>query len=176
MVAVKDYPTLTLAFIRMVRASPAAAARARLVIVGDGEARATCRDLLDQAGVSHLAWLPGERDDIADVMQTFDVFVLPSKNEGISNTILEAQASGLPVVATAVGGNLELVQPDISGALVAPCEPDDMAQALLAYLGAPERIAAHGIRAREHAVRRFSIPAMAQAYAEVYERVLERRR
>ena len=57
-----------------------------------------------------LAWLPGERDDIADIMQVLDVFVLPSKNEGISDTILEAMASGLPVIATAVGGNVELVE------------------------------------------------------------------
>ena len=85
---------------------PDAPARARLVIVGEGSARTACQALLAAAGLAHLAWLPGERHDIAAVMRALDVFVLPSKNEGISNTILEALASGLPVIATAVGGNV----------------------------------------------------------------------
>ena len=102
MVEVKDYPMLARAFILALQQSPERAAQARLVIVGDGPARAACMELLAQAGMAHLAWLPGERHDIAELMQAFDVFVLPSKNEGISNTILEALASGLPV-----GGDLE---------------------------------------------------------------------
>ena len=174
MVEVKDYPTLTRAFIQMVREQPERAARARLVIVGDGPARATCLDLLQADGLTHLAWLPGERHDIAEIMRAFDVFVLPSKNEGISNTILEALSSGLPVVATAVGGNVELVEAEANGVLVRPGDTADMARALLGYLDAPARIAEHGWRARRHAEQRFSIPAMAEAYALVYEQTLER--
>jgi sugar transferase (PEP-CTERM/EpsH1 system associated) len=64
MVAVKDYPTLTAAFIQLMRQQPDRSERARLVIVGDGPARATCLDLLQGAGLAHLAWLPGERHDI----------------------------------------------------------------------------------------------------------------
>lgn len=175
MVAVKDYPTLTRAFIQLVRQQPERAARARLVIVGEGPARKTCLDLLQAAGLAHLAWLPGVRDDIADIMQVLDVFVLPSKNEGISNTILEALASGLPVIATAVGGNLELVEEGVNGMLVQPGDVGGMAQALLAYLDAPARIAEHGAHARQHAVQRFSIPVMAEAYSLVYELTLGRK-
>ncbi|MBU1395832.1 MAG: TIGR03088 family PEP-CTERM/XrtA system glycosyltransferase [Gammaproteobacteria bacterium] len=174
MVAVKDYPTLTRAFIQLVRQQPERAARARLVIVGEGPARKTCLDLLQAAGLAHLAWLPGAREDIADIMQVLDVFVLPSKNEGISNTILEALASGLPVIATAVGGNLELVEEGINGMLVQPGDVGGMAQALLGYLDAPARIAEHGGNARQHAVQRFSIPVMAEAYATVYDQTLQR--
>jgi len=174
MVAVKDYPTLTRAFIQLVRQQPERAARARLVIAGEGPARKTCLDLLQAAGLAHLAWLPGARDDIADIMQVLDVFVLPSKNEGISNTILEALASGLPVIATAVGGNLELVEEGVNGMLVQPGDVGGMAQALLAYLDAPARIAEHGAHARQHAVQRFSIPVMAEAYATVYDQTLQR--
>ena len=174
MVAVKDYPTLTRAFIQLVRQQPERAARARLVIVGEGPARKTCLDLLQAAGLAHLAWLPGARDDIADIMQVLDVFVLPSKNEGISNTILEALASGLPVIATAVGGNLELVEAGVNGMLVQPGDVGGMAQALLGYLDAPARIAEHGEHARQHAVQRFSIPVMAEAYATVYDQTLQR--
>ena len=174
MVEVKDYPTLTRAFIQLVHQQPERAARARLVIVGDGPARTTCLDLLQAAGLAHLAWLPGERHDIADIMQALDVFVLPSKNEGISNTILEALASGLPVIATAVGGNVELVEAGVNGVLVQPGDVAGMAQALLGYLDAPARIAEHGENARRQAVQRFSVPVMAAAYATVYDQTLGR--
>lgn len=176
MVEVKDYPTLTLAFIQLMRQQPERAERARLVIVGEGPARSTCLDLLQSAALAHLAWLPGERHDIAEIMQMFDVFVLPSKNEGISNTILEALASGLPVIATEVGGNVELVADGVNGTLVQPGDVGEMAQALLSYLDAPARIAEHGGNARLHAEQRFSIPAMAEAYARVYDQTLARRR
>ncbi len=174
MVEVKDYPTLTRAFIQMLRLQPERAQRARLVIVGEGPARATCQKLLQSEGLAHLAWLPGERHDIAEIMQVFDVFVLPSKNEGISNTILEALASGLPVIATAVGGNLELVEDGVNGTLVQPGDVAGMAQALLGYLDTPARIAEHGARARREAEQRFSLAAMAEAYAAVYDQTLGR--
>jgi sugar transferase (PEP-CTERM/EpsH1 system associated) len=176
MAEVKDYPTLVRAFIQLVQQHPDAAAHARLAIVGEGQTRQACQALLDQAGMAHLAWLPGERHDIAAVMRALDVFVLPSKNEGISNTILEALASGLPVIATAVGGNVELVEDGVNGMLVKAGDEADMAQALLAYLKTPALIAGHGEQARLHAEQRFSIPAMAEAYATVYDQTLGRGR
>lgn len=174
MAEIKDYPTLTRAFIELVKTQPERAARARLAIVGEGPSRAVCQGLLNDAGLQHLAWLPGERHDIALVMQAFDVFVLPSKSEGISNTILEAMASGLPVIATAVGGNPELVEAGVNGKLVKSGEPGDMAHALLGYLDTPALIEAHAEQARRHAEKRFSIPVMAEAYATVYDQALGR--
>ena len=176
MAEVKDYPTLVRAFIQLVQQHSDAVAHARLVIVGEGSARQACQTLLREAGMMHLAWLPGERHDIAAVMRALDVFVLPSKNEGISNTILEALASGLPVIATAVGGNLELVRENVNGMLVKAGDVAGMAQALLGYLRTPARIAEHGEQARRHAEQRFSIPAMAEAYATVYDQTLGRGR
>ncbi len=176
MAEVKDYPMLVRAFVRLVQNHPEVAANARLAIVGEGQTRRTCQRLLDDAGLGHVAWLPGERHDIPEVMQAFDVFVLPSKNEGISNTILEAFASGLPVVATAVGGNVELVEEGVNGSLVKAGDEPDMAQALLRYLHEPERITEEGQRARLHAEQRFSIPAMAEAYSNVYEQTLRNHR
>jgi sugar transferase (PEP-CTERM/EpsH1 system associated) len=174
MAEVKDYPALVRAFIQLAQQHPGLAARARLAIVGEGPARRACQALLDEAGLAQLAWLPGERHDIDVVMRAFDVFVLPSKNEGISNTILEALASGLPVIATAVGGNVELVEDGVNGTLVTPGDISGMAQALLAYLHTPTRIAEQGARARLHAEQRFSLPAMAEAYATVYDQTLGR--
>ena len=172
MAEVKDYPTLVRAFLRLLELQPAARQRARLVIVGEGVARAPCLALLKQAGAEALAWLPGERHDIAELMRALDVFVLPSLGEGISNTILEAQASGLPVVATAVGGNVELVQPGSNGALVGVGDVEAMAQALLKYFNDASMMARQGQAARDLIARKFSLDAMTQAYERVYDQVL----
>jgi sugar transferase (PEP-CTERM/EpsH1 system associated) len=175
MVEVKDYPTLVRAFIQLLHDHPDARRHARLVIVGEGSARAACLKMLIDAGVADLAWLPGERHDIADILRALDVFVLPSLNEGISNTLLEAQASALPVIATRVGGNVELVEDGVNGMLVNPSDVAGMAQALLTYLDASARISREGAHARLRVVDHFSIPAMVEAYASVYERVLGKR-
>jgi sugar transferase (PEP-CTERM/EpsH1 system associated) len=172
MAEVKDYPTLVRAFLRLLALQPDARQRARLVIVGEGVARAPCLALLKQAGAEALAWLPGERHDIAELMRTMDVFVLPSLGEGISNTVLEAQASGLPVVATAVGGNVELVQDGSNGTLVRVGDVEAMAQALLNYFNDPQMIARQGQAARQKIERKFSLDAMTQAYEQVYDQVL----
>ena len=103
MQTVKAQTLLARAFIRALQLEPALRERLRLVMVGDGPLRAEAQALLDAAGVGHLAWLPGERSDVPDVMRGLDGFVLPSLAEGISNTILEAMASGLPVIATRGG-------------------------------------------------------------------------
>ena len=174
MAQVKDYPTLTHAFIKLIHDHPEAASKARLVIVGEGVSRHVCAGLLQKAGLSHLAWLPGERHDIPALLRSIDVFVLSSLNEGISNTLLEAQASGLPVIATRVGGNVELVADGVNGTLVPPSDVEKMAQALLGYIDADERIREQGRQARLRVAEAFSIAAMATAYAEVYEQVLDR--
>jgi len=173
MAEVKDYPMLVHAFIHLAQQQPDLAGRARLVIVGEGQTRQACQHLLDEAGMANLAWLPGERHDIAAVMQVLDVFVLPSRNEGISNTMREALASGLPVIATAVGGNVELVEDEVNGVLVKAGDAEAMAQALLGYLQSPARIAEHGQQARMVTEQRFSIPTMAEAYSTVYGLTLE---
>lgn len=174
MAEVKDYPTLVRAFIRLVRDNAGAKRRARLVIAGEGVARQQCRQLLAEAGLSDQAWLPGERHDIADIMCALDVFVLPSLNEGISNTILEAQASGLPVIATRVGGNVELVEGGMNGSLFVPGDEAGLAQALLTYFQDEAMLDRQGSEARKRVESRFSIPAMARAYEAVYEQVLAR--
>ena len=170
MAAVKDFPTLVETFLRIAPACPTA----RLVIVGEGEARAACQRRLADQGLARRAWLPGERQDIAELLRTFDVFVLPSLNEGISNTLLEAQATALPVIATAVGGNVELVTPGENGALVPVGDIEALAQALLLYLGAPDKRRQEGAAGRARVLARHSIAAMVADYAAVYERVLGR--
>jgi sugar transferase (PEP-CTERM/EpsH1 system associated) len=169
---VKDQLTLARAFLQLVETDPAAATRARLVMVGEGPLRGEARALLESRGAGDLAWLPGERADVPDVLRGLDLFVLPSQAEGISNTILEAMASGLPVVATAVGGNPELVVDGECGRLVPPTDPTAMAQALAAYLRDRAMLRAHGAAARRRAESQFGIDTMVRRYRDLYDGLL----
>jgi sugar transferase (PEP-CTERM/EpsH1 system associated) len=171
MAAVKDYPTLVQAFIQACQSD--AAAGLRLLIVGDGPARVACQAMLEQAGLASRAWLTGNREDADELMRAMDVFVLPSLGEGISNTILEAMSSGLPVLATAVGGNPELVSAGETGALFMPGASDSLARALLDYAADPARIATQGRAARARIERDFSLPRMVESYQAVYRAALE---
>jgi sugar transferase (PEP-CTERM/EpsH1 system associated) len=170
---VKDPLMLARAFASLVRTMPGAAQRLRLAMVGDGPLREAVQRTLAEAGVAQYAWLPGERRDIARLMRTFDLFVLPSLAEGISNTILEAMATGLPVAATAVGGNPELIQSGSTGTLVPRGDVEGMARAMRAYAEDAELCRRHGGEARRTAERRFGMDAMTSAYLSVYDRALE---
>lgn len=170
--AVKDQATLLRAFAAL-QALPEAP-RLRLVIAGDGPLLPELRALADTLGIAAVTAFTGATDRIADLLRCFDVFVLPSLNEGISNTLLEAMASGLPVIATAVGGNVELVQPDRNGRHFAAGDVGALAALLADYVRDPARRAAHGGQARADALARFSLEAMVTAYAGVYDRVAAR--
>lgn len=173
MAEVKDYPNLVRAFLYMLKLKPEIKSRVRLVILGEGIARATCLDLLKQSGAEHLAWLPGSRDDIADLMRQFDIFCLSSLGEGVSNTILEAMACGLPVVATDVGGNSELVDDGVTGTLVPSADPKAMANALLRYYQDNARTNIHGAAGRAKIEAQFSMSAMVRGYLNVYDSMLD---
>lgn len=172
--AVKDQVTLVRAFVRVLERRPDFRSRLRLAIIGDGALRQPCLEILTQAGREHLAWLPGERDDVARLMQGFDVFVLPSLAEGISNTILEAMATGLPIVATRVGGSPELVDEGRTALLVPADDPPAMATAIESYADDASMRAQHGRAGRALAEARFSLPVMVRGYLEVYDRAQRR--
>ena len=168
---VKDFPTLIQAFHRLCELWPEGRTRLRLIIVGDGPTRPACEQCIAELGLGKQIWLAGDRTDVAEFMRSMDVFVLPSLGEGISNTILEAMACGLPVIATAVGGNLELVNPDSTGTLAPPGDHETMAQALLMYARDPARMAREGQAARAEIEARFSMEAMVAGYLRVYDGV-----
>lgn len=174
--AVKHQPLLVRAFGEALRHAPAMAADARLMIVGDGPLRPEVEAEILHAGLGDHVWLAGERRDVPEVMRALHLFALPSLAEGISNTVLEAMASGLPVVATRVGGNPELVAEGRTGLLVPSDDPAAMAEALV-RLHADRRAAdAMAAASRDEAVARFSLESMVQAYLSVYESELARRR
>jgi sugar transferase (PEP-CTERM/EpsH1 system associated) len=170
--AVKDPMNLARAFLRARELSPVAAKRLRLVLVGDGAERAKLAPLLEAPRVREQVWFAGERGDIADVMRGLDCFALPSRAEGVSNTILEAMASRLPIVATRVGGNAELIESGLSGLLVPPADPDALARALLTYFTERSTAGRHAKAARQVAEKRFSLTRMVADYSNLYERAL----
>lgn len=167
--AIKDQLNLVRAFALVLERSPQLAEHARLMIIGDGPLRAAVSAEVARRGLDDKVWLAGERDDVAEAMRAMDVFALPSRAEGISNTILEAMASGLPVVATDVGGNAELVVAGETGTLVPARDPGTLAEALAAYVTDPAKAAAHGRAGRERAELQFSLDGMVARYAELYE-------
>lgn len=169
---VKDPLTLVRAFLHLLATEPGADQRLRLVMIGDGSLRGEAQELLRAANAQALAWLPGERTDIPDILRGLDLFVLPSLREGLSNTILEAMASGLPVVATRVGGSPELVEEEKTGLLAPPANPLALAQAIRTYLDHPQLMRAHGQTGRKTAEQDFSMEKMVHGYIEVYESVL----
>ena len=173
--AVKNQAALVRAVARACAQDSEAAARMRLVIVGDGPQRGEVEDALRASGVADRVWLAGARDDVAAILRGLDCFVLPSIAEGVSNTILEAMASGLPVVATGVGGNPELIDEGVSGRLVPAGDDDALAAVLLDCMRDGPRAQRLGRAARLTVERRFSLDRMAADYAGLYERLLARR-
>ncbi len=169
---VKDPMNLARAFLRLRELSPAAANRTRLVIVGDGAERTALEALLGHRTVRDHVWFAGERADIAHVMRGLDCFVLPSRAEGVSNTILEAMASRLPIVATRVGGNAELIESGMTGLLVPPANSEGLAQAMLTYFTERSTARRHARAARQVAEKRFSLVRMVADYSALYEKAL----
>lgn len=172
MAAVKDFPTLIKAFLMLRNKLSATGRPLRLIIAGEGIAKTECEAMLRSVGAERSAWLPGERNDIPRLMQAMNVFVLPSLGEGISNTVLEAMASGLPVIATRVGGNTELILEGETGSLVPPGDPAALACAISRYHQDEAMAYRHGQRARAVIEQQFSMGAMTNGYLAAYDRVL----
>ncbi len=170
---VKDQLTLVQAFIHLVKTYPTLSDKVRLIIVGDGLLMPKLRALSSEAGLDHLIWLAGERNDVADIMQTFNLFVLPSINEGISNTILEAMATALPVIATNVGGNPELVVNGHTGYLVQKQNPLAIAEAIKNYMDYPDLLISHGEAGRSRCESTFCLQRMITDYTNMYDQLLQ---
>ncbi|MEN3278351.1 MAG: hypothetical protein V7631_4141 [Massilia sp.] len=168
---VKDQAGLIEAFALLCARQPGRRAQLRLAIVGDGPLRERLAQKAQDAGVADLVWFAGARNDIPELMRSFDLFALSSIAEGTPVTLLEAMACGLPVVATAVGGIPEVVQDGVNGALVPASNPQALADALVRYVEDGARVAAHGAAARERIERNYSVAAMVDAYTALYDQL-----
>ncbi len=162
------------AFLRVLETRPALRKILRLMVVGEGSERKAIETLLAHGNASELAWLPGQRDDTPELYRALDLFVLSSHREGISNTILEAMASGRPVIATGVGGTPEILPDGATGRIVPPGDTDAIAAAILHYIDNPDLMRVHGRAARLHTVNKFSLSGMVGNYDEFYHSLLHR--
>jgi sugar transferase (PEP-CTERM/EpsH1 system associated) len=169
---IKDPLNLAAAFVRAIEMQPAAAKHLRLVIVGDGALRSAVTAVLDRPGIRDRAWFAGDRADVPDMLRGLNCFVLPSLAEGVSNTILEAMATGLPVIATRVGGNAELIESGMTGTLVPPANSDALAQAVLGYFNDRVTAGRHAKAGRRVVESRFSLSRMVADYTSLYEHAL----
>jgi len=167
---VKDQLTLVRAFINACENSSEFAQVARLFLIGDGPLRAEALELLNTAKLADKVWLPGELQDIPEIVRSLDIFVLPSKAEGISNTILEAMASGLPVIATRVGGNPELVLDGQTGCLVEKEDIEGLSLAIQDLVADNQKRRQLGEASLRRIQAEFSIDSMVNRYRQVYDK------
>ncbi len=174
MQTVKNQVDLAKAFALALQMEPELKPVLRLVMVGGGPLREEAIAILEQAGCAENAWLPGERSDVPDILRGLDCFVLPSLAEGISNTILEAMACGLPVIATDVGGNGELIEAGKTGVLVPVGDVPAMAREIVALAKQREKARIMGLEGRKRVEQTFSMTAMVKQYQELYDRCQER--
>jgi sugar transferase (PEP-CTERM/EpsH1 system associated) len=164
-----NHVTLVEAFLRLIASPHPAHQRLRLLIVGDGPARAECQALLQRAGAAERAWLAGARPDLPQLLRAMDVFVLPGLREDRSSAVLEAMATGLPVIAAAGAAHSELVHPGFTGLLVPGLSVEMLASALADYCRIPDMAVRHGARARSQVIARHSMPAMARDVLAIYD-------
>jgi glycosyltransferase involved in cell wall biosynthesis len=144
----------------------------RLRVAGDGPLRAAHEELIAKLGVGDVVEMLGERSDTPVLMAQADFVVLPSVREGLSNVILEAMVMGRAVIATAVGGSVELVEPEQTGLLVPSDDDAALAQAIRRLVEDRALREAMGARGRQRAVERFTVPAMVRAMQDAYQRCL----
>lgn len=162
---VKDHATLIAAFARVARDVP----DVDLVLAGDGQERASIEASAASLGLSDRIRLLGVRQDVPDLLRAADLFALTSLSEAASLTLLEAMASGLPVVVTAVGGNPEIVRAEVDGLLVPRGDAEAAAGAMIRLLRDPALASAMGRSAAARVRAEFDLEKTVARYGELYE-------
>ncbi len=139
------------------------------IVAGEGPERAALERRIADAGLAGAFRLIGRCDDVPALLRSADLFVSSSRWEGMPNAVLEAMATGLPVVAAAVGGSPELVEPDECGLLVPPDDPAALADAMADLLLGPARRVRFGQRGRERVLAYFTWERNADAHMALYD-------
>jgi sugar transferase (PEP-CTERM/EpsH1 system associated) len=167
---VKDHETLFRAFRILSESNPSR--NLHMLVVGIGPLKNRLMTLSKELRISSRTTFTGERFDLGEWYRCMDVYVLPSIAEGISNTILEAMACGLPVIATNVGGNQEIVKNGRTGFLFTPGNYQGLAEKLLLYRNGHALLKEHGIKGRITAEEKLSLSRMVKEYEGVYTSLL----
>jgi len=161
----KDHRTLIHAFAEVLRINE----NAVLVIVGDGPLSKELQELTQELKVEKSVYFLGFRQNIAELISIFDIFVLSSTSEGMSLTLLEAMASKKPIVATNVGGNPEVVQDGLTGFIVPPKDPLLMAKAITSLLGNGDLASKFSLNGYERIKNKYSLVSMTEKYKRLYK-------
>ena len=147
----------------------------RFIIVGDGPLRKSLEGLSTRLGLEEHVLFLGARNDVAEILKASDVFVLPSLWEGFPNVVLEAMASGLPVVATKTSGTPEAVADGDTGLLVEPKDAQGLAEAIRTMVSDEQQRRAMGARGKKRVMELFSLEKMITANEELYLRLAGRK-
>ena len=169
---VKDYKTLLEAFRLAINDKK----DVKLVFVGDGEEKESLEGYSRTLGISDNTIFMGFRQDVADIVSSFDIFLLSSLTEGISVALLEAMSLSVPAIVTDVGGNPEVVVDSETGILVPPKDPQKMAEAIRRILKNPDMAKKMGQAGRKRVEEKFSLDRMAREYEAIYEECLSKTR
>lgn len=167
---VKDHKSLISAVSEIEQRHEHFRGKIKLQIIGDGQERVSLERLVKELSLENVVEFLGARNDVRELLNTFDLFCLSSKAEGIPMTILEAYSCQCPVVATNVGGIPEIIgeNGDI-GLLVAPGDPSKIADAIVKYIENPGLAISHGKKGRERMITNFSLDKMTSAYMTLYK-------
>lgn len=162
---VKDIATLLQAMRTVIECYP----EVTLDVAGEGPELDRLEDISAKLNISNSVKFHGLRRDVAELLASFDIFVLSSLSEGTSITLLEAMASAKAVVVTKVGGNPHLVEEGVNGLLVPPGEPEALADAIISLIRNKELCAAMGEANRALVKNRYSLQTMTDRYEQLYE-------
>jgi L-malate glycosyltransferase len=163
----KNLPMLLEAWCEVSRQSPA-----NLILVGPGNDRRSLEELTNELGLSGRVQFVGAVDNPADYLRAADLFVLPSVAEGMSNSLLEAMATGLPCIASGIGGNTDLISDGTNGRLVAEPTPAAWSRVLLESLGDPAMAQRMGAAARRRIDEEFALEVVVDRYVELYRKMI----
>jgi sugar transferase (PEP-CTERM/EpsH1 system associated) len=171
-VTIKDHPTL----LRAVESIVLKGINAHALLVGSGPELERNRQIAkDSPSLAGRVTFVGSSDAVPDILNTMDVFALTSISEGMSNTLLEAMATGLPVIATNVGGNPEVIIDGDSGWLFQPRDAEALASKLMVLASDENQRRQLSLAARQRIVERFSVARMLNEYSSLYLELAARR-
>lgn len=166
---IKDHRCLFNAFCFLIKEFP----EARLLVIGDGPERGRLEQLALDLKIDKKIIFLGNRQDVPDLLSVLDIFVLSSQNEGMSLTLIEAMASSLPIVATNVGGNSELIKDGVNGTLVSSGNPLSLSQAIIQLLNDGPKARRMGNAGRRVFEELYTVNKMVRNYERIYEYFIE---
>lgn len=165
---VKAIEVLLAAMRRVVARRPSA----RLLLLGDGECREDIVRAVQENQLARHVVLPGFQSNVFRWLKAADAYVLPSRSEATSVSLIESMAAGIPAVASNVGGNPFVIDDQVTGTLVRPGDPDALADSMLDILAHPARRREYGCQARRRFEQHFELETMLDGYASLYEQAL----